>query len=655
VASGIVESSSQGNEGQQQQQQQQGSGNLSRSKLVQRLLDAGPNLPAFVTDLLTTQATVVAGTEAAGFLVERQDQQFGLRPIAHIRPDDSTPEIRAAALQAFGELIQPFVAQNRDGAREIPGSGEVEPQFCLVTLLRSEGEVVAASAVITRCRDIERAQQRLTSMQLVAGYFDLFTLKRSSEQSIAIAQSHQHVLQLATSVATAEGFTSAGMNLCNEMATRTNASRVSLGWVKGERVRIKALSNTEEFDKRQELIVELERVMEECLDQEEVVQFEPGGTTSQNVTREAQALSRSQGGNTVLSIPLRRQSEVIGVLTLEFPPGAQLGPQAAMGLSVAADLLAPQLYDRYQNDRWLITKTGISIRESAKLVIGPKHMLAQLIVVAVIGALAFLVLYKPMYRVVAPFSFAANTRREVCAPAESFIKEVYVHPGDKVEAGKTVLFELDTTELRKQWAKALGDANTAAKAKIKYMGERLPNGQLAAKLAEANMEAEKEKVALAEAALYKFRIDRAVVKAEISGEVLEGELRDKIGSQVKLGDKLMVIGEPGGLRGELRVAERDIQDIKFAAEKKRGGTLAVSSLPAEKYPFKIVRVFPTTEAKEGANFYKVWVEMEKTNPHWLPGEEGEARVDIRNEPLIWVWTHRLTDFMRLKLWSWGMI
>src|SRR5205814_1068222 len=136
-------------------------------------------------------------------------------------------------------------------------------------------------------------------------------------------------------------------------------------------------------------IVELQRAMEECLDQEEVVQYEPDGTSSQNVSREAQALSRSQGGNSVISIPLRRQAEIIGVLTLEFSPGSQLGPQAATGLSVAADLLAPQLYDRYHNDRWLITKTGISIREASKKVIGPKYMLAKMIAVVVIGAALF--------------------------------------------------------------------------------------------------------------------------------------------------------------------------------------------------------------------------------------------------------------------------
>src|SRR5687768_13012508 len=303
MASGTVESSSQGSNPEQQQQQQQG---ISRSKLVQRLLATSANLPAFINDLLTTQAVVVAGTEAAGFLLEKgagDGGGFGLKPIAHIRPDQSDSETRQAALNAFTEIIKPCIQQNKDGAIEVGGAaGDVEPQFCLVTLLRNEGEVVAASAVITRCRDVERAQQRLMSMQLVAGYFDLFTLRRSVDQARQIAQSHQHVLQLATAVATAEGFQSAAMNLCNELATRTGASRVSIGWLKGNRIRVKALSHTEQLDKRQELIVQLERAMEECYDQEEIVQCEPNGTTTQNVTREAQALSRAQGGNTVISI-----------------------------------------------------------------------------------------------------------------------------------------------------------------------------------------------------------------------------------------------------------------------------------------------------------------------------------------------------------------
>src|SRR6266481_4477134 len=68
MASGIVETSSQ-DSASRQSPQQPGAG---RSKLVQRLLGSSANLPQFINDLLQTMAVVVAGTEAAGFLVERQ-------------------------------------------------------------------------------------------------------------------------------------------------------------------------------------------------------------------------------------------------------------------------------------------------------------------------------------------------------------------------------------------------------------------------------------------------------------------------------------------------------------------------------------------------------------------------------------------------------
>src|SRR5258706_11240156 len=247
MASGIVESSNQGSG----QQQQQAAG--KRSKLVERLLDASANLPAFMKYVWGSMAHPIAGTKAAVFLIEQGQtaEQSGLRVIVDIRTDDSDDEIRTAAIKAFTEIIVPCIQQNKYGAIEVGTPDEGEPQFCLVTLLRNEGAAVAVAAVITRCRDQERARQRLMSMQLVAGYFELYMIRRHVEQSKELAVRHQNVLQLSTSVATAEGFEAAAMNFCNELSTRAGASRVSLGWMKGENIKVRALSHTEKFDKKQ--------------------------------------------------------------------------------------------------------------------------------------------------------------------------------------------------------------------------------------------------------------------------------------------------------------------------------------------------------------------------------------------------------------------
>src|SRR5688572_3065822 len=260
------------------------------------------------------------------------------------------------------------------------------------------------------------------------------------------------------------------MNLCNELATRTGAVRVSLGWVmgnyvKGTRIKLKALSHTEQFDKKQELAVQLVKTMEECADQGdglgEIVQYDPAGQSSQNVTREAQALSRMSGGNTILSLPLRRKEDCCGVITLEFAPNTKIGAQAATGLAVAVELLAPQLYDRYQNDRWLITKAGISARETLKMVTGPKHMLAKSLIVLAIAGILFITFYKPMYHVAAPFQFDAIDRQAFSVPFDNAtLQEVNVKPGQDVKKGD-VLLKFETYDLEQQRVSAMYEKEAA--------------------------------------------------------------------------------------------------------------------------------------------------------------------------------------------------
>ena len=648
MASGIVESSSQDSA----QQPQQGGG---RSKLVQRLLASSGDLPQFLNDLLNTMAVVVAGTEAAGFVVERGGEtgaETVLRAIAHLRPDESDQDTRVAAIKAFQEIILPCVEQGKDGAIEVGAPDAGEPQYCLVTLLRSGAVIVAATAVITRARDVERARQRLTSMQLVAGYFELFQLRRGAIEARTIAQSHQNVLQLATAVGTAEGFESAAMNLCNELANRTGATRVSLGWLKGKSIKLRALSHTEKFDKKQELIVQLEKVMEECLDQEEPVKYESDGQRSDNVTRAAEALSRAQGGNSILSLPLRRKDDVDGVLTLEFAPPAKLPEAVVEALVVATDILTPQLRDRYENDRWLAVKAGHSIQHFAGLAVGPKHMLPKLIIALVIGLAFFVTFFRPMYHVSAPFQLAAIGKQPVSIPFEGTIQEIGINPrtgktfqaGDEVKEGD-VLAVMKTEQLHLQLHSAKSKAASAhARADAARDAARTQPG----KLAEMREALEDEKASKADADLAQLDIDDANIKAAFDGLIIRADdLDTKRNLAVKKGDVIMELAKKGELRAELAVSEKDIQELR---EHTQHGTLATSSFPSESFGFTIDRIVPMGDAKEGDNVFKVYATLE-SKANWMrPGMAGEARVDVEKRRLVWIWTHRLIDFLKLKLW-----
>jgi len=649
VSSGIVEPSSQ--QPQDSKGQTETPGSPTRSKLVQRLLDASASLPAFMKDLLTTQAVVVAGTEAAAFLVERQGENFGLRLIHHIRPDESDQETRANAVRAFQNIIQPCVAQRKDGAIEIGSPDGGDAQFCLITVLRNEGEVVAASAVITRCRDMERAKQRLQSMQLVAGYFDLFSMRRYIEHARQTSERHQQVLQYAGAVATAEGFESAAMNLCNELATRAGATRVALGWVKGKNIKVKALSHTEKFDKKQELVIALEKVMEECLDQEEPVRFDPEGNSSANVTRAAREHSLKQGGNIVMSIPLRRRDEIVGVLTMEFPARVAVDGQSETGLAVASELLAPQLFDRYENDRNIVVKVGHSIKNVAKAAIGPKHMGVKLIIAAVLAVGAFVALFKMDYRVRSSFVLQPVEKRSICPPYDGSIEQVFFKPGDAVKKGQ-VLAHMRTREMDMKLSKLKKDILTKY---VEAQQAEQENKLGPRRAALAEMESAQK-----EAELLNYEISQADLTAPFDGVLLKGDLYDRQGAPAKQGDVLFEIaksedGHPDriAVEAEIQVSERDIQEVRrvsFNDKRPIDGELSTTSFPDKNHQFKISRIVPLGVPKEGENVFQVYADIPKAEPWMHPGLAGEARVKIEQRRLVWIWTHRLTDWVRLKLW-----
>ena len=391
------------------------------------------------------------------------------------------------------------------------------------------------------------------------------------------------------------------------------------------------------------------------MDQEAVVQFDPNGKGTDNVTRDAQQLSRTQGGHIILSLPLRRKAEVIGVVTIEFLPTTRIGPQVANGLAIAVDLLAPQLWDRYQNDRWLVTKAAISTRNVAAGVVGPRHMIAKLIAVLVIGIVAFAVLYKPMYRVSAPFQFVPTAKYTLAAPYEGYTAELAtvndpivgqrkLKPGDLVHKGQ-LLMRLRTTDLEKKRGEALAAVAQHEKEEISALAENKPESPAKAQIARDQADQ-----ARAQLKLLEEQIAEASIVSPIEGRILEGDWEDKQGAPVRQGDVLFLVGQPEDLRVELQVAERDIQDVQLL----KHAAIATNSLPDDKYDVVIERIEPMGEAKEGNNVFKVYATVKNSSPSWRPGMAGEAKVDVETRPVWWIYSHRLIDFVKLKAWTWGV-
>jgi hypothetical protein len=55
---------------------------------------------------------------------------------------------------------------------------------------------------------------------------------------------------------------------------------------------------------------------------------------------------------------------------------------------------------------------------------------------------------------------------------------------------------------------------------------------------------------------------------------------------------------------------------------------------------------------EGHNYFRAEAQLADSSARLRPGMEGVGKVLVGRARLIWIWTHSLTDWIRLTLWNW---
>ncbi len=94
----------------------------------------------------------------------------------------------------------------------------------------------------------------------------------------------------------------------------------------------------------------------------------------------------------------------------------------------------------------------------------------------------------------------------------------------------------------------------------------------------------------------------------------------------------------------------DDRDIGLVAAGQRG-QLKLSGIPDRSLNITIDRLTPVSSALDGRNFYRVEAVMDQHLDLIRPGMEGIAKIEISREKLLWIWTRRLVDWLRLFIWN----
>lgn len=453
-----------------------------------------------------------------------------------------------------------------------------------------------------------------------------------------MAERIYEILQLSIGLADETRFMRAALSLCNDLAVRFQADRVSMGWVEGDYVKLVAMSHVENFDRRASASRELEDAMEESWKQDsELAWPDPEGDDRRRVSRAHEIYARSQGCGHLLSVLLRTVDRAVGVLTLDRRSAA-FTAEEIFEIRLVAESAARPLAHLRDSDRWFGSRLLSRLRRWRAELLGPAHVawkLAGAAAAMVVAALAFV---PWTYWIDTTLTLRGKDVLFVPAPFDGFLRQVNVEVGDVVREG-AVMVELDTRELVLEESMAVADEMR--------LRREVEKSQAVRQFADMQIALARQQQSASKLGLIRHQLQHAQIRAPFVGVVVEGELKKNLGAPVRKGDMLLKLASTGQMVLELEIDQADIHEVSPGM----AGEFALIGRPDQRYPIVVERIDPVSTQREGRN---VFVARARTDialqAWWRPGMGGAARLDAGPRSLLWIMTHRTVRFVRHALW-----
>jgi hypothetical protein len=480
------------------------------------------------------------------------------------------------------------------------------------------------------------ARAALKSLQLASDVPESYQLNQTVRQAKADVEKLAIASDVMASVNREKRFVGAAMTFCNMLANHFGCERVSLGWLEGGYVRLKAISRAERFDRQMQAIQLLESAMEEALDQDDEVIW-PEVEGSSVVTRDHARCFAEQPTARVCSLPLRADGQPIAAIVCERQ-NLPFTATEVMQLRVCCDQAAPRLVDLKHYDRWIGARFVTWVKMQAAKVLKPEHTWAKVLGLIIAAGILSLFLVRMNYRAEGDFTLRSEEVAYLTVPYDGYISRALIRPGDVIAEGEPLL-QMDTAELELEQSAALADLH-----RYQREAEKARAGRLLADMRIAQAMADQAQARLD---VVRYRLEKATIKSPFRAVIMEGDLRERLGAPIKQGEGLFKVARMDRMYVEGQVHERDVHEILG----KSTGEIAFVSQPKLKFPVRIIAVEPAALPKPGGNFFIVRCEMEGGPPDWWrPGMSGLLKVNVERRTLFWILTHRTTDFLRMKLW-----
>jgi RND family efflux transporter MFP subunit len=443
---------------------------------------------------------------------------------------------------------------------------------------------------------------------------------------------------LVATVVQEQRFAPSVLAVVNEIAARLQCGRVSLGFEQAGSIKVQAISHTAVFDQKSNLVRLIGDAMDEVLDLDVAIVYPQGDEDELGAIAHAE-LAREVKDIAVCSVPLLSDNHTVGVLSLERSIGEPFDASTLELAKTLGLLLGPILQLKRDNERGTLLRAHDGLRQGIAALFGPRHPGVKLIALVAVGLLIFLSLTTGEYRVSAKTVIEGAVQRAAVAPFDGYISESRVRAGDTVKKGQ-VLCHLDEKDLRLEHTKLASEREQSSRKYRQALAE--PDRAAMAVIAAQINQAE------AQLSLVEEKLARATLVAPFDGIVVSGDLSQLLGAPVEQGKILFEIAPLDAYRVILKVDERDVAQLKVG----QPGELALSGIPNEVMHFAVKQITPVSTAQEGLNYFRVEARIDRPSQRLRPGMEGIGKVLVGERKLIWIWTHSLMDWLRLKAWNW---
>jgi len=593
--------------------------------LWQQLSDAR-DTAQFASAWLALQCAMVSGA-LRGTVVLRQGDAY--RPLA-IWPD---ADARSAQLEATCESA----LRERKGVVRRGTDGEA----CLAYPLALDGQIEAIAGIELTDRTDVQLRSIMRQVQWGAAWFEVYRSRNAPRELAEQKDRLSSVLQFVITCLDYDSFTSAVTAVATELATQLDCERVSIGFSRRNRVEVRAISHSANFDRKANLVRYIGLAMDEARDQLSTI-TSPRDEDARYLIHSAHEKVLAEGGaGSICTILLAQEEEVFGAITFEHRDDAHFSASTREFCKQIALVVGPILELKRRDERSLLGKTVDSLRSLAGKLLGAEYLVLKTATALIVALVLIFSFVSAEYRVSADATVEGIVQRHISAPLDGYVAAAFVRAGDVVKKGDP-LFSLDDKDIQLE--------------KLRWSSQRLQAEQKYrnALATHDSAEASIQKAALDQADVQVRLIDSQLARinavAPFDGIIVSGDLSQQLGAPVRKGDTLLKLAPLNGYRLILDVDEREIATVTVG----QTGLLSLSSLPDTTLSFVVEKITPESNADEGRNTFRVEAKLESQSENLRPGMQGTGKIEIGQRRVIWIWTHDFFDWLRLRLWNWWL-